>query len=123
MYCSHYSNIRAITLRMKISVQQRETSTEQQVQFFTDWQREASIEAALSHGVESDRESQSNDFGDSKNACHNSGCLKVAAAAALAGISCDFGSSNILKPHVGSMDSYSHYLPISYGQPPVWSLC
>jgi hypothetical protein len=29
----------------------------QQVEFFTDQQREASIEADLSHGTESDRES------------------------------------------------------------------
>jgi hypothetical protein len=40
------------------------------------------------------------------------------AAAALAWISYNFGPSNIKKTHVGSMESYTHYFPEGYGQPP-----
>jgi hypothetical protein len=91
----------------------------QQVEFFTDQQREASIEAALSRGTKSDRESQLDDSGDSETTSDNSGRLKVAAAmAALAGISCDFGPSNIPKTNIGSTESYARYFPMGYGQPP-----
>jgi hypothetical protein len=81
------------------------------------------MEAASSHGAESDRESKSSDSGDSEAASDNFGHLKVMVAAALAGINYNFGLSNIKKPHVGSMESYTHYFPEGYGQPPAQSLC
>jgi hypothetical protein len=91
----------------------------QQVEFFTDQQREVSIEAALSCGIESECESQSDDSEDSETASDNSRRLKVAmAVASLAVISCDFGPSNIPKTNVGSMESYARYFPMGYGQPP-----
>jgi hypothetical protein len=37
--------------------------------------------------------------------------MNVAAAAALAGISYDFGQSNITKTHLGLMESYARYFP------------
>jgi hypothetical protein len=65
----------------------------------------------LSHGAESDHESQIDDSGDSETSSNNSGCLNVAAVAALARICCDFGPSNIPKTHIGSMESYTRYVP------------
>jgi hypothetical protein len=91
---------------------------EQHEEFLTDQQREASTKAASSHGAESDCESKSSDSGDSEAASDKFGHLKVMAAAALAGISYNFGLSNIKKTHVGSMESYTHYFPEGYGQPP-----
>jgi hypothetical protein len=49
------------------------------------------MEVASPLGEGSDRETQSSDFEDSKTASDNSMCMKFAAAAALAGISYDFG--------------------------------
>jgi hypothetical protein len=51
----------------------------------------ASTETASARGTGSDRESQSDDCEDNETASDNSRCLKVAAAAALAGISYNFG--------------------------------
>jgi hypothetical protein len=50
-------------------------------------------------------------------ASDNSGCLKVAEAVALAGISYDFKPSKIMKTRIGSMESYAHYFPKGYGRP------
>jgi hypothetical protein len=63
------------------------------------------MEVTLPLGAESDRESQSSDSEDSETASDNSRRLKVAAAVALAGISYDFGQSNITKTNLGSMES------------------
>jgi hypothetical protein len=56
-----------------------------------------STKAALEQDVESDHESLSGDFGDSETTSDHSGCMKVAAGAALAGISYDFGQLTIMK--------------------------
>jgi hypothetical protein len=103
---------------LDISTQSKEASTEQREESLADQQREASTKAGSSHGVESVRESQSGDSEDSETASDNSGRLKVAAAVALAGISYDFGLSNIMTTHVGSMESYARYFPKGYGRPP-----
>jgi hypothetical protein len=103
---------------LDISTQSKEASTEQREESLADQQREASTKAGSSHGVESVRESQSGDSEDSETASDNSGRLKVAAAVALAGISYDFGLSNIMNTHVGSMESYARYFPKGYGRPP-----
>jgi hypothetical protein len=100
------------------STQQREASIERQEEYLTDQQKEASTEAASSRGAESDCKSQSGDSGDSETASNNSGCLKVAAAAALVGITYDFGPSSVTKGHVGSMESYARYFPKGYGGAP-----
>jgi hypothetical protein len=63
------------------------------------------MEVTLPLGAESDRECQSSDSEDSETASDNSRRLKVAAAVALAGISYDFGQSNITKTNLGSMES------------------
>jgi hypothetical protein len=63
------------------------------------------MEVTLPLGAESDRENQSSDSEDSETASDNSRRLKVAAAVALAGISYDFGQSNITKTNLGSMES------------------
>jgi hypothetical protein len=103
---------------LDISTQSKEASTEQREESLADQQREASTKAGSSHGVESVRESQSGDSGDSETASDNSGRLKVVAAVALAGISYDFGLSNIMNTHVESMESYARYFPKGYGRPP-----
>jgi hypothetical protein len=44
--------------------------------------------------------------------------LKVAAAAALPGISYDFGSSTIMKARLASLENNTHYFLKGYGRPP-----
>jgi hypothetical protein len=44
--------------------------------------------------------------------------MKVAAVAALAGISYDLGQSNITKTRLGLTESYAYYFPKGYGRPP-----
>jgi hypothetical protein len=68
--------------------------------------------------ADSDCEIQSGDFGDNETTFDNSGHLKVVVAAALAGISYDFGSSKITKSRIGPMESYALYFPKRYGRPP-----
>jgi hypothetical protein len=98
-----------------IFVWHKEASTYQREESLVDQQREASTEAASPFGAESDRERKSGDSGGSETASDNSGCMKVAAVAALVGISFNFGQSNITKPHIGSMESYARYFPKGYG--------
>jgi hypothetical protein len=43
--------------------------------------------------------------------------VKVAVVAALAGISYEFGQSNITKTQLGSTESYELYFPKGYGRP------
>jgi hypothetical protein len=78
-------------------------------------QRETSTEATSLHDVESNHESRSGDSGDSETASDSSGRLKVLAAAALAGISYDFGLSSVTKVRVRSMENYAHYFTEGYG--------
>jgi hypothetical protein len=70
------------------------------------------------HGAKSDRESRSRDSRDSETAYEDSGRLKVAAAATLAGITYDFGSSNITKARVASMENYMRYFPKGHDRTP-----
>jgi hypothetical protein len=60
-----------------------------------------STEAVSSREAEFDRKSRFGDSGDSETASDNSGCLKVAAAAALARITYDFGQSTMMKTTSG----------------------
>jgi hypothetical protein len=78
-------------------------------------QREISTKATLLHGAVSDHESRSGDSGDNETASDNSGRLKVLAAAALAGISYDFGLLGVTKTCIRSMENYAHYFPMGYG--------
>jgi hypothetical protein len=78
----------------------------------------ASTQAASTRGIESDRKSRSGNSGDSKTTFDNSGRMKVAVVAALAGISYDFGQSTITKTRLTSMESYTSYFPKGYCRPP-----
>jgi hypothetical protein len=69
----------------------------------------ASTEVAFEQGAESDRESQSGGPGDSETACDEDGHVKVGVAAALAGISYDFGLLTVTRARVRSLESYNHY--------------
>jgi hypothetical protein len=102
----------------EISTQCKEASTEQREGSLEGQLREASTEAASPLGAESDPESQSGNSGDNETASDNSGHVKVATMAALAGISYDFGQSNIMKTRIGLMESYTRYFSKGYGQPP-----
>jgi hypothetical protein len=84
----------------EISTQQREASTERREESLTDQQRGASTEVHSLCDVESDRESQFGDSGDNGTTSDNSGHMKVSAAAALAGISYDFGPSKVTKTRI-----------------------
>jgi hypothetical protein len=76
------------------------------------------MEATLSRGAESGRESQSNNSEDNETTSDNSGRLKVVAVASLAGINYDFGPSTVTKTRLGSMESDARYFPKGYGRPP-----
>jgi hypothetical protein len=102
----------------KISAQPGENSADQVEESLADKQVMASVEDALMHGTESNCESQSGDFRDSKTASDNSRRLKVAAAATLARISYNFGQSTVRKTCLTSMESYAHYFPKGYRRPP-----
>jgi hypothetical protein len=84
----------------KISTQQREASMERREESLTDQQRWASTEVHSLCDVESDRESQFGDSGDTGTASDNSGHMKVSAAAALTRISYDFGPSKVTKTRI-----------------------
>jgi hypothetical protein len=98
----------------KVSAQHLETSTQQDEKSLIDQLKETSTETGSPRGFDSDRESRYGDSRDSEMASDNSGRLKVAASAALAGISYDFGPSKITKTHIGSMENYAHYFPKGY---------
>jgi hypothetical protein len=103
---------------LEVSTKQRETSANHLEESLTGRQMVASTEAISEQDVETDRESQSSDFGDSETASDNSVRLKVAATAALAGISYDFGPSTIMKARLGSLENNTHYFPKGYERPP-----
>jgi hypothetical protein len=77
-----------------------------------------SVEASSSCDAVSDHESQSGDSKDSETSSDSSTRLKVAAAAALAGITYYFGQSTVMKTRLGSLGNHGHYFPMGYGRPP-----
>jgi hypothetical protein len=107
----------------EISAQQREASMEQQEEFFTYQPKDASLDAASSCGAESDCESQSGNSGDSKTGSNNSGHLKVAAVAALAGMSYNFEPSTIMKTCVGRWRVMLAISPRDMAEPLAQSSC
>jgi hypothetical protein len=100
------------------SAEQRETSTEQLEQSLGGQQMVASVESSSSHEAAFDHESQSRDFEDSKTGSDTSMRLKVAATAALARITYDFGQSTMMKTHLGSLQNHGQFFPKGYGRPP-----
>jgi hypothetical protein len=89
----------------EISTQSGETSTEQPEESLADQQMVASTEVASTRSTESNCESQSGDSRDSETTSDNSGSLKVAVVASLAGLSHDFGQSTATKTHLTTMES------------------
>jgi hypothetical protein len=81
----------------KISTEQRETSIEQPKESLVGQQMVTSTKATSEQDAEPNYESQSGDSGDRETASDNSGHVKVAATAALAGISYHFRQSTITK--------------------------
>jgi hypothetical protein len=75
-------------------------------------------EVTSSRGADYDHERRSGDSEDSKIASYDSGHPKVAVAAALAGISYNFGLSGITKACVKSMENYACHFPKGYGRAP-----
>jgi hypothetical protein len=109
-YVAHPANVRISSeAESMASDEALETSTQQ---------REASTDPTLSRSIdESDRKSWSGDSEDSETASDDSKRLKVAALAA-AGITYDFGASNIKKARIGSMENYARYFPKGYDRAP-----
>jgi hypothetical protein len=101
----------------EISAQPGENAANQAEESLVDQKVMASAEAASMHGNESDCESRFGDSGDNETASDNSGRLKVAVVAALAGISYDFGQSFATKTRLTSMESYARYFPKEYCHP------
>jgi hypothetical protein len=75
------------------------------------------IEASLSHEVASDNESQSGGSEENERGSDHATHLKVAATAALAGVSYNFGQLTMMKTHLVSLRNNSHYFPKRYGRP------
>jgi hypothetical protein len=78
----------------------------------------ASAEASSSCEAASDHESQSGDSKDNETSSDTSTCLKVAVAAALTGITYDFGQLTMMKTCLGSLRNHGCYFPRGYGRPP-----
>jgi hypothetical protein len=91
----------ALDNALKVSMEQRETSSEQPKDSLVDQRTIASIEATLEQGVESDRESQSGGSGHCETTSDEGEHVKVGAAASLAGISYDFGLSKYTRTALG----------------------
>jgi hypothetical protein len=101
-----------------VSMEQSETSSEQLEDSLVDQWKIALMKAASEQGAESNRESQFGGIGDSAIASDEGERVKVGAAAALAGISYDFGLSTIMRTHIGSLESYKCFFLKGYDQPP-----
>jgi hypothetical protein len=78
----------------------------------------ASTEVASEQGAESNQESQFGGCGDNETASDKGERVKVGAAAALVGISYDFGMSTITRTQIGSLESYRRNFPKRYDRPP-----
>jgi hypothetical protein len=102
----------------EVSVEQRETSAERSEDSLVDQHTVASMHISLSHEFASDHDSQSGDFEESGSGSDTASCLKVAATASLAGVTCDFGQSTMTKAHLASLGSNGHSFPKGYGRPP-----
>jgi hypothetical protein len=90
MFSSDFESI-ALDEAAKVSAQHKEVLTEQPEVSLESQQRGASMEVASPLGAEFDHKSQSGDSEDSETASNNSGHMNVAAVAALARISYNFG--------------------------------
>jgi hypothetical protein len=76
------------------------------------------MEFSLSHEAASDRESQSGDSEEGETGSDIATCLKVAADAALIGVTNNFGQSTMTKARLVSLRSNGHYFPKGYGRSP-----
>jgi hypothetical protein len=104
---------------LEVSAEQRETLIEQLEGYLGGRQMVTSMEASSSQKVVSDHESQSGDSEDSETGSDTSTCLKVAAAAALAGITYNFGQSTMMKTHLVTLRNHGHYFPKGYSRAPI----
>jgi hypothetical protein len=98
----------------EVSVEQRESSAEQPEDSLVDQWTVASMEVSLLHQVASDRESQSRDSEEGESDSGIATRLKVAAEAALAGVTYDFGQSTTTKARLMFLRSNGHYFPKGY---------
>jgi hypothetical protein len=73
------------------------------------------MEGCLSQEVASDHESQSGDSEESESGSDTATRLKVAATAALAGVTYDVGQSTMTKTCLTSLKNNSNYFPEGYG--------
>jgi hypothetical protein len=108
----------ALDYAPEVSVEQRETSAERSEDSLVDQHTVASTNISWSHEFASDRDSQSGDSVESGSGSDIASCLKVAAKAALAGVTYDFGQSTMTKAHLASLKSNGHYFLKGYGRRP-----
>jgi hypothetical protein len=78
----------------------------------------ASTEVASMRDTDSGHKRQCGNSRDSETASDNSRRSKVAAVAALAGISYDFGQSSVTKTRLTSMECHARYFLKGYNRPP-----
>jgi hypothetical protein len=98
-------------------MEQRETFSEQPEDSLVDSGIAVSTEVALKQDIESDQESQSGCSSDSETSFDKGKRVKVGAAAALTGISYDFGLLTVARTRIGSLESYNCYFPKGHGRP------
>jgi hypothetical protein len=99
---------------LKVSAEQRETLIEGLEESLGGRQMVALVEASSLCEAAFDHESQSGDSQDSETDFNTSTRLKVAAAAALAGITYNFGQSIMMKTNLGTLRNHDHYFPKGY---------
>jgi hypothetical protein len=93
----------------EVSTEQREISFEQPKDSLVNQRMIASTESASEQGAESNWASQSSGSSNDETASDEGEHVKVGAAAALAGISYDFGPSTLTRIRIGSLESYEGF--------------
>jgi hypothetical protein len=108
---------------LKVSAEQKETSTEQLEDSLGGQQVVTSTDVSLSWEATSDHESQSRGSEDSESGSDTAMRLKAAAAPALAGVTYDFVQSTMTKTCLVSLGKHGHYFPRVMVGPLARALC
>jgi hypothetical protein len=101
-----------------VSVEHKESSTEQLDTSLAREDPAAPMEVTSEPDAGSAESKASDDSGDSGNTSENGSRVKIGAEAALAGISFDFGPSKVTKGCISNLESSSRCFPKGFAQPP-----
>jgi hypothetical protein len=101
-----------------VSVEHRESSTEQLDTTLADEQAIASTEATSERDVGSKDDNVSDDTSDGGNAFDNGGRVKIGAEATLTGVRYDFGWSKVTSGHISDLENSFRFFLKGFARPP-----